>query len=151
MRISDWSSDVCSSDLQGARVRPRGATPPVRFARPVGHALGHAARRSPDDDDQPARRFRRRRHRARRQPGRLGHPRRPRRQRADGKEVEGESEKRKDGGMTNRGRKYMMPSFKSILLAGAAAMLPFAEPAHAAPEEAPVAEAVAAPEAETAE
>src|SRR3546814_1005616 len=53
--------------------------------------------------------------------------------------------------MTNRGRKSMMPSFKSILLAGAAAMLPFAAPAHAAPEEAPVAEAVAAPEAETAE
>ena len=44
-----------------------------------------------------------------------------------------------------------MPSFKSILLAGAAAMLPLGAPAHAAPEEAPVAEVVAAPEAETAE
>ncbi len=39
----------------------------------------------------------------------------------------------------------MMPSFQSILLAGAAAMLPLGASAHAAPEEAPVAEAVAAP------
>src|SRR3546814_10230047 len=81
MRISDWSSDVCSSDL-------------------------------------------------------------PRRQRTDGKVVEGEGEKRKEGGMTNRGRKYMMPSFNAILLAGAAAMLPLGAPAHAAPEEAPTAEIV---------
>ena len=44
-----------------------------------------------------------------------------------------------------------MPSFKSILLAGAVAMLPLGAPAHAAPEEAPVAEVVAAPETETAE
>src|SRR3546814_3693693 len=28
MRISDWSSDVCSSDLQG---RPRGSPPPPRM------------------------------------------------------------------------------------------------------------------------
>lgn len=39
----------------------------------------------------------------------------------------------------------MMPSFQSILLAGAAAMLPLGASAHAAPEEAPVAETVAAP------
>ena len=39
----------------------------------------------------------------------------------------------------------MMPSFKSILLAGAVAMLPLGAPVHAAPEEAPVAEVVAAP------
>src|SRR3546814_14129205 len=84
--------------------------------------------------------FRGGRHRTRRQPGGLGHPRRPRRQRADGKVVEGEGEKRKEGGMTNRGRKYMMPSFKAILLAGAAAMLPHGALAHAAPEEAPTAE-----------
>lgn len=38
----------------------------------------------------------------------------------------------------------MMPSFKSILLAGAVAMLPLGAPAHAAQEEAPVAEVVAA-------
>ena len=44
-----------------------------------------------------------------------------------------------------------MPSFNAILLAGAAAMLPLGAPAHAAPEEAPVAEVVAAPEAEIAE
>src|SRR3546814_20043712 len=81
MRISDWSSDVCSSDL-------------------------------------------------------------PRRQRTDGKVVEGEGEKRKEGGMTNRGRNFMMPSFNAILLAGAAAMLPLGAPAHAAPEEAPTAEIV---------
>ena len=53
--------------------------------------------------------------------------------------------------MTNRGRNFMMPSFQSILLAGAVAMLPLGVPAHAAPEEAPVAEVVAVPEAETAE
>lgn len=39
----------------------------------------------------------------------------------------------------------MMPTFKSILLAGAIAMLPLGAPAHAAPKEAPVAETVAAP------
>ena len=39
----------------------------------------------------------------------------------------------------------MMPSFNAILLAGAVAMLPLGAPAHAAPEEAPVAEVVAAP------
>ncbi|MGQ2935974.1 MAG: DUF2059 domain-containing protein [Sphingopyxis sp.] len=39
----------------------------------------------------------------------------------------------------------MMPSFQSILLAGAAAMLPLGASAHAAQKEAPVAEVVAAP------
>ena len=39
----------------------------------------------------------------------------------------------------------MMPTFKSILLAGAIAMLPLGAPAHAAPKEAPVAETVVAP------
>lgn len=42
----------------------------------------------------------------------------------------------------------MMPSFQSILLAGAAAMLPLGAPAHAAQKEAPVAETVAAPATE---
>lgn len=46
----------------------------------------------------------------------------------------------------------MMPSFQSILLAGAAAMLPLGASAHAAQKEAPVAEVVAAPaEDETAD
>lgn len=44
--------------------------------------------------------------------------------------------------MTNREGIFMTPTFKSILLAGAAAMLPFAAPAFAAPKEAPVAEVV---------
>jgi hypothetical protein len=39
----------------------------------------------------------------------------------------------------------MMPSFQSILLAGAAAMLPLGASAHAAQKEAPIAEVVAAP------
>ncbi len=47
--------------------------------------------------------------------------------------------------MTNREGKFMMPSFQSILLAGAAAMLPLGATAHAAPKEAPVAEVVAEP------
>lgn len=47
--------------------------------------------------------------------------------------------------MTKQGRKYMMPSFQSILLAGAAALLPLGASAYAAPEEAPAAEVVAAP------
>src|SRR3546814_5632524 len=34
MRISDWSSDVCSSDLQGRRLRRRVLPPPVRHGRP---------------------------------------------------------------------------------------------------------------------
>jgi hypothetical protein len=62
--------------------------------------------------------------------------------------VEGESEKRKEGGMTNREGKYMMPSFQSFLLAGAAVLLPLGASAHAAPEEAPLAEVVAAPAGE---
>ncbi|WP_228383653.1 DUF2059 domain-containing protein [Sphingopyxis fribergensis] len=45
--------------------------------------------------------------------------------------------------MTNRGRNFMMPSFKSILLAGAIAIAP--AHAFAAPKEAPVADTVAAP------
>lgn len=47
--------------------------------------------------------------------------------------------------MTNREGIFMMPTFKSILLAGTIAMLPLGAPAHAAPKEAPVAETVAAP------
>ena len=43
-----------------------------------------------------------------------------------------------------------MPSFKSILLAGAVAMLPLGAPAHAAPEEAPVAETFTEEEAQAA-
>ena len=45
--------------------------------------------------------------------------------------------------MTNRGRKFTMPTFKSILVAGAAAMLPLGASAYAAQQEAPVAEVVA--------
>src|SRR3546814_3279349 len=45
MRISDWSSDVCSSDLQIERTRPRGGAP---------------RRREPDGDLQSAVSLRRR-------------------------------------------------------------------------------------------
>ena len=48
--------------------------------------------------------------------------------------------------MTNIEGKFMMPTFKSILLAGTIAMLPLGAQAYAAPKEAPVAEAVAVPE-----
>ena len=48
--------------------------------------------------------------------------------------------------MTNKEGKFMMPTFKSILLAGTIAMLPLGAQAYAAPKEAPVAEAVAVPE-----
>src|SRR3546814_2057046 len=44
MRISDWSSDVCSSDLH--RVRPR--LSPAR--RRLGHALGRAVAGCPTRD-----------------------------------------------------------------------------------------------------
>ncbi|MDO9368214.1 MAG: DUF2059 domain-containing protein [Sphingopyxis sp.] len=47
--------------------------------------------------------------------------------------------------MTNREGNFMTPTFKSMLLAGAIAMLPLGAPAYAAPKEAPVAEVVAAP------
>lgn len=53
--------------------------------------------------------------------------------------------------MTNREGNFMMPSFKSILLAGAVAMLPLAAPAYAAPDEAPVAEVVVADPAQVEE
>jgi hypothetical protein len=57
--------------------------------------------------------------------------------------------------MTNREGKFMMPSFQSILLAGAAAMLPFGAAAHAAPKkaakEAPVAEVMVAEPAQVEE
>ncbi len=48
--------------------------------------------------------------------------------------------------MINREGIYMMPTFKSILLAGTIAMLPLGAPAYAALQEAPVAEVVEAPE-----
>src|SRR3546814_12541111 len=44
MRISDWSSDVCSSDL--VRSRLHGAKPPCRAARMV--ASYDSCRRGPD-------------------------------------------------------------------------------------------------------
>jgi hypothetical protein len=50
--------------------------------------------------------------------------------------------------MTNREGIFMMPTFKSILLAGTIAMLPLGAPAHAAPKEAPAAEVVVAAPAE---
>ncbi|USI75763.1 MULTISPECIES: DUF2059 domain-containing protein [unclassified Sphingopyxis] len=57
--------------------------------------------------------------------------------------------------MTNREGSFMMPSFQSILLAGAAAMLPLGASAHAAPKkdakEAPVAEVVLAEPAQVEE
>jgi hypothetical protein len=56
--------------------------------------------------------------------------------------VEGESEKRKEGSMTNRGRKFMMSNFKTMLLAGTFALAPLAATA----QEAPVAEVVATDE-----
>ncbi len=54
--------------------------------------------------------------------------------------VEGESEKRKEGSLTNRGRDFKMSTFKNLLLAGAVALTP--AHAYAAPKEAPIAEAV---------
>lgn len=47
--------------------------------------------------------------------------------------------------MTNREGIFMTPTFKSILLAGAIAMMPLGAHAYAAPKQAPVAEVVAAP------
>src|SRR3546814_19799013 len=37
MRISDWSSDVCSSDLAGGEAKSMLVQLPVGFARLVGH------------------------------------------------------------------------------------------------------------------
>src|SRR3546814_6558222 len=43
MRISDWSSDVCSSDLPGGRIGPvRGD---VRAVRDTGRGIARSARR----------------------------------------------------------------------------------------------------------
>src|SRR3546814_16001084 len=44
MRISDWSSDVCSSDLAQGRTGPRQKIPPQRHGL-RGCILGRAARR----------------------------------------------------------------------------------------------------------
>jgi len=63
--------------------------------------------------------------------------------------VESQGEKRKEGSMTNREGIFMMPTFKSLLLAGTIAMLPLGAQAHAAPKEAPVAEVVAVPAPQT--
>src|SRR3546814_8002366 len=40
MRISDWSSDVCSSDLSAARVRSADPDVPARQPRAEGHVPG---------------------------------------------------------------------------------------------------------------
>src|SRR3546814_9656794 len=47
MRMSDWSSDVCSSDLPGdENGRSRGSMPGVSIGVPAGYdAYGHGARR----------------------------------------------------------------------------------------------------------
>src|SRR3546814_13693444 len=42
MRISDWSSDVCSSDLQDAEQRPQNAH--HRGFRPASRLFGHVCR-----------------------------------------------------------------------------------------------------------
>jgi hypothetical protein len=60
--------------------------------------------------------------------------------------VESQGEKRKEGSMTNREGNFMMPTFKSLLLAGTIAMLPLGAQAYAAPKEAPVAETIAMPD-----
>src|SRR3546814_13650524 len=44
MRISDWSSDVCSSDLAGT-------LPPVNFYKPQGHLNMHAGYSDVDAGD----------------------------------------------------------------------------------------------------
>src|SRR3546814_5733930 len=53
MRISDWSSDVCSSDLKMATIRALGAelvlVPPAPFANP-GHFV-HTSRRIAEETD----------------------------------------------------------------------------------------------------
>src|SRR3546814_16437107 len=41
MRISDWSSDVCSSDLPTLRFRNVEPTPPPPSRPPPGHGHGH--------------------------------------------------------------------------------------------------------------
>src|SRR3546814_14729635 len=46
MRISDWSSDVCSSDLTGC-------APPVCVAVEPDRRGGHSGRRKPGVDSQP--------------------------------------------------------------------------------------------------
>src|SRR3546814_10183874 len=43
MRISDWSSDVCSSDLDRAGIHRSGCKPAE--SRPCGSSAGHAPRR----------------------------------------------------------------------------------------------------------
>src|SRR3546814_9618799 len=54
MRISDWSSDVCSSDLPGHRLLARGddqlAVPDGRIGGPVGIALALAVAAAPAID-----------------------------------------------------------------------------------------------------
>src|SRR3546814_3217572 len=47
MRISDWSSDVCSSDLVGVRAQPVGAVP-LALARDRAGRLGAAVLAPPD-------------------------------------------------------------------------------------------------------
>src|SRR5690606_28539534 len=111
----------------------------LRLARSQRHALGHAARRSPDDDDQPSRRVCRRRHRARCESRRVGQSRRARRQRGHVEMVEGEGKKREEGRLTNRGKESLMSTWKSILLAGTIVVAPVS----AAAQEAPAAEALA--------
>src|SRR3546814_5571017 len=51
MRISDWSSDVCSSDLDGAAPRPVGEGRPGlghRAAQPDGGGEGECHQRQPN-------------------------------------------------------------------------------------------------------
>src|SRR3546814_5585292 len=63
MRISDWSSDVCSSDLRGFRVRPRSVEPGL-CSTGGNHGAGHmvlgdiqllASRRGQYGDDRTVR------------------------------------------------------------------------------------------------
>src|SRR3546814_1864126 len=49
MRISDWSSDVCSSDLIGAQLRC-----PGKGAHVENGMVGHQRRRGDEAIDQPA-------------------------------------------------------------------------------------------------
>src|SRR3546814_15279504 len=44
MRISDWSSDVCSSDLHGRRCRQMSAIPDPDDAADLLRVLGHGVR-----------------------------------------------------------------------------------------------------------
>src|SRR3546814_4260680 len=74
MRISDWSSVVCSSDLRGLFVRRR--APPARAygAAGIGRAAWEGQEQHRADEAQEVGVSRKRRNRLRKQPARLPQP-----------------------------------------------------------------------------